>query len=999
MRIRKIDFDPPPPPQQHSRYYDVRLNNTASTDGAFINTNHKNYNGKYLDSSSIEEENECDEETADNASLAWSNAPAIEDSPKSQHTEYEEEDEFQYTDTKLQNRTHTDLTDFDDDDDDEDNSVFLNWPELPELSLESSSQPQHEQLQQRVYGVIGNASSSDRPNWFNWGRRATVPGAAVRNNDKDDNKDDEDTTTEIRAVAETKNNNDDTSNGKASDNKFLVPVNQQWWQFGRRRTFESYSNSGGRKSSAVESNVANSGTWRVMESFINGADSAGRKSSSSDELNGDGIGVERMNSDGAEETSELQTSIKRPIQRRVSIDDSYDSFLTNRQRSFESNNSSFTDRRKSVESKSSSSSVEEEVNDWLFPRRGRRATVTSSEPSDPPQSHGDDVDVIINKFRESSVNLSPMDRVLLKDIASSKDSNRWQKRPSLLSQQGSSSRSLWDDDDDVLWKVNGEEAKRPPQSLTNSSSRELNESQQGLPEVYWDSEKMSKMKGEGVSLARAKAIDEISSLASSDHSGHILRKSRSSRRRLSFKASIFGWNNTISDEDADDDVSFRPAQITPRTNPGKLSSMNTSKVTSGKLSSIKTSIRPRSMVISSQSKILLSKSKRRSSIEVSVYDDDDEDEDDEIDSMKNVRAGRDSKYETISKEANEIMDSVNNSVLAMGMSAPFRPMDEICPPFQKLHKNLGYQMDALNAAIVRSTKSTSSKKKGMKKSKRMSQSTLTTSFNSGSSSTDNSNQSSTLSLFHDSQALSKYILAQMAILQSKQTDGSTVNTNNMTPHSFYTSWLPNYMWYQPIAADASSVMRPTSLCTGTGITGDEQYLNPEMLKVFEMFSTYFVGSKHLFQDDDGDDEEVDENANMRRSYWMDTIEEIDSDDISSDSSSSSESASDESDMVYELSEVGTGIDQFVDTEKQIEILQTVINDLKKSRLMNDRTFVSIKAEPGPESNLSSSTSSNEINTSARGSNLYSSLSSNEINTSNRESNLSASTLTNENDII
>jgi len=241
--------------------------------------------------------------------------------------------------------------------------------------------------------------------------------------------------------------------------------------------------------------------------------------------------------------------------------------------------------------------------------------------------------------------------------------------------------------------------------------------------------------------------------------------------------------------------------------------------------------------------------------------------------------------------------------------------------------------------------------------------------------------------------MSKFILYQMALLQSQQTgDGSSITTN-VTPRSFYTSWLPNYMWYQTIAGDASSVMRPTSLCSGTGITRDEQYLNPEMLKVFEMFSTYFVGSKHLFQEEDEDND--DSAANMRRSYWMDTIEEIDSADESSEKSTSSDSElSEESDMVYELGEVGSAdIDQFVDTEKQIEILQTVINDLRKSRL-NDRPFVSIEASaPGPESNLSSSTSTDERNTSSRDSNLTSSTITNEMNTSGRDSNFTSSTLT------
>lgn len=69
---------------------------------------------------------------------------------------------------------------------------------------------------------------------------------------------------------------------------------------------------------------------------------------------------------------------------------------------------------------------------------------------------------------------------------------------------------------------------------------------------------------------------------------------------------------------------------------------------------------------------------------------------------------------------------------------------------------------------------------------------------------------------------------------------------------------------------------------------------------------------------------------------METIdEEVDSDDDMSESSSSYDSeVSDESDMVYELDDSTEDVDRLVDTEKQIEILQNVIKDLRKSQ-MND----------------------------------------------------------------
>jgi len=1073
MRLRKINFDPPPPPPGLPAYYDnydIReFNHSVSSinsDKAFINVNDNNENDK-------EEEDEQGDQDA--VSITWSNAPGIDDSYKSDSTEYVEENDMEelelnnsndsdgnnVKETK-RNNNDTDTTVYDDEDE---NSVFLSWPELPELPLNS---PQHEQSQQqRQLGERGGddeSVSSERPPWFNWRRRATDSDVILNTSPRENG----DTINSNNGENNNNNNNNnDATDGKKSDDDCLVPANQQWWQFGRRRnTFDSYA-AGGRKSSAVESNVKSSGRWEDMESFINGEDMKRRSSGGTSNLNevSNDVMIDNSNNNSPEKSPDIK-STQMPLQRKSSNEINNSSFTSSndedtrprlarvlsRKSSNESNNSSFTssndedarprlarvlsrrknseinssftssvdgstketksvkkpmNRRKSIEA---TASVDDEVNDWLFPRRGRRASITQGastrnlwgveQPvaaSNPPQSQDEDgVEVIVDKLKKSSVDLSPIDRMLLNDMVSSKNTNRWRNRPSMsgsehngMMQLGVSTLSMQPSEDE-LGQVSPEEANRSPQA--GSPSRELNDSfgsyQNGVPEIYWDSDKIYKMKGEGVSLARAKVCDEVSSIASSDHSGRITKRKNPSQRRLSFTSSFFGWNSTINenDEDVDDDASFRPEKIVPF-KPEKISP----RATAGKLSSMKSSIRPKSLALSTPPS-LRSKARRRASIDYDDYDDD------EMYSVKNPLAEQDLKHQAVVKEANEIMNSVNNSVLAMGMNAPFRPIDEICPPFQKLHKNLGYQMDALNAAIVRTTKSPISKRQGLKKSKskKLKASNFKSSqfsMSSGNSFMDSSNQSSTMSnILNDSEAMSKFILSQMALLQSQQQTGDSSVNSNVTPRSFYTSWLPNYMWYKTIAADASSVMRPTSLCSGTGITGDEQYLNPEMLKVFEMFSTYFVGSKHLFQEADEDDD--DNGAQMRRSYWMDTIEEIDSAEESSEKSTSSDSeASDESDMVYELGEVGSAdIDQFVDTEKQIEILQTVINDLRKSRV-NDRPFVSIEASaPGPGSNLSSSTSTNDGKAPGTESNLSSSLSN---DASGRESNLTSSTLTND----
>jgi hypothetical protein len=944
MKIRemKIDFDPPPQQQQQWAYYDIRQ---------FKNSLNRSYEKEGdQDSSSQEEEDELD------VSITWSNAPGIDDSPKSCHsTEYADVDDDmeelelnekrRRSDDDKNNKTKrndTAATFYDDED--ENDSVFLSWPELPEIRVGTSS-PQHEQQPSQQQQPLGEK----------------------------------------------------------------VPQNQQWWQFGRRRSFGSDINNnsvGVRKGSVVESNNnIGSRRWSSIESYNNseGKEDMMNRSGESNNFNGSSS----SNGDGGspEKFLHRQSSIEsnRSVVTSSSVEVEIKSttMKPNRRRSMD-NNKSFT------------SSVDDEVNEWLFPRRGRLTSqrnnstrglwggsetssssfvAAASSNNNPPQGKGeDDVEVIVDKLKKSFVDLSPIERALLDDMASTKNTNRWRNRSSITSGTdndnhqhnggvmplgGSSTPKSLQGDDGELEEVSPEEEAKQrssPHRVTRTPSQEdwndrIGNAQQGVPEIYWDSDKMMKMKGCGVSLASARALDEVSSIASSDHSGKIPLMNNIAQRRASFKSSFFGWNTAISEEDVDENSysSFKPEKIVPRvTTPGKLSSMASS-------------IRPKSMVINAPSKGL-SKAKKRSSIDYDDYDDDD----DMYSRRKNPQAEEDLKHEAVVKEACEIMDSVNNSLVAMGMNAPFRPIEEICPPFQKLHKNLGYQMDALKAVTVRSTKSpTASKRQGTKKSKKLRASNFKGrgslfSMSSGGSTIDTLNRSSNMSILNDTDAMSKFIISQMALMQSQLSVDGTSITSNVTPRSFYTSWLPNYMWYQTIAADASSVMRPTSLCSGTGITGDEQYLNPEMLKVFEMFSTYFVGSKHLFQEG----EEDNDGAKMRRSYWMmEKIDEIDSDDeISENSSSSDSEVSDESDMVYELADVGADIDQFVDTERQIEILQSVIKDLRKSQ-MNDRPMLSIKAATSPQSNLSSSTASPPSNLSS--------------STASPPSNLSSSTISDE----
>ena len=192
-------------------------------------------------------------------------------------------------------------------------------------------------------------------------------------------------------------------------------------------------------------------------------------------------------------------------------------------------------------------------------------------------------------------------------------------------------------------------------------------------------------------------------------------------------------------------------------------------------------------------------------------------------------------------------------------------------------------------------------------------------------------------LMNDHKALTAYIMDQMAMMQLQQqqsTTGSLETPSGTCPSlaKLYTSYLPNFMWYQPTAADSSpsSMIRPTSLCSGTGITGDHQYLQPDMLNMFRMFGSYFVGSGHLFQDDEDDDDHVRENKNVknkrRSAFWVETIDENDGENDSIVSEESTNSS-------YDESTTGSDCSDTTPCQIQKELIEKVIEDLRCSSQM------------------------------------------------------------------
>jgi hypothetical protein len=147
----------------------------------------------------------------------------------------------------------------------------------------------------------------------------------------------------------------------------------------------------------------------------------------------------------------------------------------------------------------------------------------------------------------------------------------------------------------------------------------------------------------------------------------------------------------------------------------------------------------------------------------------------------------------------------------------------------------------------------------------------------------------------------------------------------------HTAYLPNYMYYQFIAADKDSIIQPTSLCHGTGITGGDQYLQPDMLSMFGMFGSYLVGAGHLFQDDS----ESNDDRPRRSTFYMEPIHEDESvAESSATSTRLSNGDSEEDDLFVSARSLETPAAQL-----SIELLESIIDELKAGQMQGMPSYV------------------------------------------------------------
>ena len=289
----------------------------------------------------------------------------------------------------------------------------------------------------------------------------------------------------------------------------------------------------------------------------------------------------------------------------------------------------------------------------------------------------------------------------------------------------------------------------------------------------------------------------------------------------------------------------------------------------------------------------------------------------------------------ILREAHEVMAQVNKSVSSLGVDPPFRPTEDIIPRIEHLHASLKFQLLHSKAAgIVEEAKGPKSDPESSLETSNVSESIENSCANASSPA-----KAVALPPLDNREALVKFFMqrmreASLKDVQSKShpSSGTQEGRSEQGPLGYqqFTAFLPNFLWYQPKSDDTSNIIRPTSLCSGTGIGSGLKYIDPEMMAIFALFGSYFAGA--LSEADEMTaslNGREDENFSTRRSArWLTTIGE--------DSDSESE---DESVQIPEDGTLEAGGD--LNTEKangmvfsdaQMELIQNAIEELLSKQI-------------------------------------------------------------------
>ena len=339
-------------------------------------------------------------------------------------------------------------------------------------------------------------------------------------------------------------------------------------------------------------------------------------------------------------------------------------------------------------------------------------------------------------------------------------------------------------------------------------------------------------------------------------------------------------------------------------------------------------------------KLKLKMSRRRLLYEDEYYHDEDD-----IDWQleEEIFAEEDAINSIILQEAHELMAQVNKSVSSMGVDPPFQPTEDILPNLNHLHASLKYHFVQSKAAgIVEESKfsrddiekSSGIANEGNNESKRVAP-------------TAGASQEDALPALDDREAIVHFFMQRVKEASLEDANLKPRPERGALDYQQFTAFLPNFLWYQPMPDDTSSMIRPTSLCSGTGIGSGIKYIDPEMMAIFALFGSYFAGalSEEERKIASPNNSKKESSCPRRSARWLNTIDEGD------DSESDVESKETSDDVPVGVGSDAKNVDsgKMAFSEEQMIVIQSAIEELlskqtRATRASDAGTNVSIGAE-------------------------------------------------------
>ena len=329
-------------------------------------------------------------------------------------------------------------------------------------------------------------------------------------------------------------------------------------------------------------------------------------------------------------------------------------------------------------------------------------------------------------------------------------------------------------------------------------------------------------------------------------------------------------------------------------------------------------------------KLKLKMSRRRLLFEDEYYHDEDE-----IDWQleEEIFAEEDAMNSIVLQEAHELMAQVNKSVSSMRLDPPFQPTEDILPSLKELHASLKYHLvESKAAGIVAEVELPRHDDVEKTSTRTMNESNAVSKKHMSKVDTG---QDDALPALDDREAIVQFFMQRLKEASLKDDNSKLYRSERgVLDYQQFTAFLPNFLWYQPMSGDTSSIIRPTSLCSGTGIGSGLKYIDPEMMAIFALFGNYLAGALSEEERNPASANGKDESFRPRRSVrWLNAIDEDDDSDLDAESMHKSDDDAFGAGKGLKSEEVNG----MVLSEEQMTVIQSAIDELLSKKMNVGKT--------------------------------------------------------------